>query len=111
MPAAPHTLLLDWYDHTGALRYADRATPLARTVAPVLAEARTQETGAPVGRTDVHRGWGSRNVLDVELVSPQLVVEVGVDVVRNAAGRRRHPVRLHRVRGDLSPDVWPLFGA
>ncbi|MEU1940776.1 ATP-dependent DNA ligase [Streptomyces coeruleorubidus] len=40
---------------------------------------------------------------------PQLVVEVGVDVTRDAAGRWRHPARLHRTRTDLSPTDIPLL--
>lgn len=48
-------------------------------------------------------GWGSREQLDVTLVEPQLVVEVGVDVARDASGRWRHPARWHRARPDLSP--------
>jgi hypothetical protein len=51
--------------------------------------------------------------LDVRLVDPQLVVEVevDVDVARDAAGRWRHPVRLHRPHLDLFPDAVPAFGA
>ncbi|TRO56352.1 ATP-dependent DNA ligase [Streptomyces sp. IB201691-2A2] len=41
--------------------------------------------------------------MDVALVRPELVVEVGVDVDRDASGRWRHPVRLHRTRPDLVP--------
>ncbi|MET8012821.1 ATP-dependent DNA ligase [Streptomyces sp. NPDC005271] len=48
-------------------------------------------------------GWGSRETLDVTLMEPELVVEVGVDVARDAYGRWRHPARLHRARPDLSP--------
>ncbi|MFD5801559.1 hypothetical protein [Streptomyces sp. NPDC127020] len=47
--------------------------------------------------------WGSRDVLDVMLVDPQLVVEVDVDVARDGAGRWRHPVRLHRIRAEMHP--------
>ncbi|MEU7062035.1 ATP-dependent DNA ligase [Streptomyces sp. NPDC046197] len=52
-------------------------------------------------------GWGSRETLDVTLVEPELVVEVGVDVARDASGRWRHPARLHRARPDLSPTDVP----
>ncbi|WP_329374855.1 ATP-dependent DNA ligase [Streptomyces sp. NBC_01483] len=38
----------------------------------------------------------------------EMVVEVGVDVARNASGRWRHPARLHRARPDLSPADAPL---
>ncbi|MFF3639063.1 hypothetical protein [Streptomyces sp. NPDC002250] len=41
--------------------------------------------------------------LDATLVEPELVVEVGVDVARDASGRWRHPARWHRPRPDLSP--------
>ncbi|OQD56833.1 ATP-dependent DNA ligase [Streptomyces phaeoluteigriseus] len=30
-------------------------------------------------------------------------MEVRVDVARDASGRWRHPVRIHRARADLSP--------
>lgn len=33
-------------------------------------------------------------------MEPELVVEVGVDVARNASGRWRHPARWHRARPD-----------
>jgi hypothetical protein len=44
----------------------------------------------------------------VTLVHPKLVVEVGVDVARDASGRWRHPARLHRARPDLSSADVPL---
>ncbi|MFK0026010.1 hypothetical protein [Streptomyces sp. NPDC090798] len=37
------------------------------------------------------------------VVRPELVVEVGVDVTRDASGRWRNPARWHRARPDLSP--------
>ncbi|WP_234388099.1 ATP-dependent DNA ligase [Streptomyces sp. 46] len=40
-------------------------------------------------------------------MEPELVVEVGVDVARDASGRWRHPARLHRARPDLSPSEVP----
>ncbi|MFG2368848.1 hypothetical protein ACGFY3_45875 [Streptomyces mirabilis] len=48
-------------------------------------------------------GWGTRETLNVTLVRPELVVDVGVDVARDASGRWRHPARWHRARPDLSP--------
>lgn len=56
-------------------------------------------------------GWGSRDVLEVTLVDPQMVVEVDVDVARDGAGRWRHPVRLHRPRLDLTASDVPPFGS
>ncbi|MFJ9831857.1 ATP-dependent DNA ligase [Streptomyces sp. NPDC101169] len=38
------------------------------------------------------------------LVNPDLVIEVGVDIARDTAGRWRHPARFHRLRPDLQPD-------
>ncbi|MFF0087218.1 ATP-dependent DNA ligase [Streptomyces canus] len=40
-------------------------------------------------------------------MEPELVVEVGVDVARDASGLWRHPARLHRARPDLSPTDVP----
>ncbi|MEU0659392.1 hypothetical protein ABZ523_09870 [Streptomyces lavendulocolor] len=48
-------------------------------------------------------GWGSTETVDVTLVEPELVTEVGVDVARDASGRWRHTARWHRPRHDLSP--------
>jgi hypothetical protein len=39
-----------------------------------------------------------------------VVMEVAVDVARDAAGRWRHPARAHRVRADLDVASVPLFG-
>ncbi|MFH8993220.1 ATP-dependent DNA ligase [Streptomyces sp. NPDC017940] len=43
-------------------------------------------------------------------MQPDVVLEIAVDVARDAAGRWRHPVRPHRVRIDLGVDQVPLFG-
>ncbi|MFE1996406.1 ATP-dependent DNA ligase [Streptomyces parvulus] len=111
-PAAPRTLLLGRYDDAGLLRYTGRTTSLARPVARSLEGVLLPAAGGHpwTGRTFT-AGWGSRDVLDVTLVDPQLVVEVAVDVARDAAGRWRHPVGLHRTRPDLSACSVPLFGA
>jgi hypothetical protein len=50
----------------------------------------------------VLRRWGSQEILVVTLVEPELVVEVGVDVARDASGRWRYPARWHRACLDLS---------
>ncbi|MFE7767829.1 hypothetical protein ACFU5F_42155, partial [Streptomyces sp. NPDC057438] len=56
-------------------------------------------------------GWGSQQKLNVTLVKPELVVEVGVDVARDASDRWRHPAPLAPCpprplpRGRPPPDV------
>ncbi|MDX3370683.1 ATP-dependent DNA ligase [Streptomyces sp. ME02-6987-2C] len=109
---APRTLMLGRHDRTGGLRYLGRTTTLVRAPSASFAEVLVPAVGGHPweGRTFT-AGWGSRDVLDVVLVDPQLVVEVAVDVARDRAGLWRHPVRLHRPRFDLSPDAVPLFGA
>ncbi|MFF0087766.1 hypothetical protein ACFYR1_50400 [Streptomyces canus] len=104
---APRSLLLGRYDD-GRLQYTGRTTTLTRTasasVAGLLAPA---QQGHPWTGWSFSAGWGSRETLNVTLVEPELVVEVGVDVARDASGRWRHPTRLHRARPDLSPTDVP----
>ncbi|MFF7951782.1 ATP-dependent DNA ligase [Streptomyces griseorubiginosus] len=102
--AAPRTLLLGRHDRAGRLRYTGRTTPLARAVSVDLGRLLTPAAGEPhpwTGRT-FSAGWHTSEPLDVVLVRPELVVEVAVDVARDAAGRWRHPVRLHRLRPDVA---------
>ncbi|WP_179235829.1 hypothetical protein [Streptomyces sp. CS113] len=107
---APRTLPLGRYDTAGRLRYIGRTTTLPRTTGTALAELlTTPEARHPwAGRTFSAR-WGTREVLPVHLIRPDLVVGAEVDVARDAAGRWRHPARLHRTRPDLTPaDITPL---
>ncbi|MER6162728.1 ATP-dependent DNA ligase [Streptomyces sp. NPDC001868] len=102
--AAPRTLLLGRYDGQGRLQYVGRTTTLAQAagaaVAGLLAPG---QRGHPWTGWSFSAGWGSQEKLNVILVEPELVVEVGVDVARDASGRWRHPTRWHRARPDLSP--------
>ncbi|MFF2431606.1 hypothetical protein [Streptomyces mirabilis] len=86
----------------------DCPTTLARAagaaVACLLVPARR---GHPWTGWSFSAGWGSKERLNVTLVEPELVVEVGVGVARDAAGRWRHPARWHRARPDLSPPTSP----
>ncbi|MYV46738.1 hypothetical protein GT031_14285 [Streptomyces sp. SID2888] len=95
-------MLLGRYNTEGRLQYVGRTTALSRAagtaVAGLLAVARR---GHPW--TGWSAGWGSQETLNVALVEPGLVVEVGVDVARDASGRWRHPARFHCARPDLSP--------
>ncbi|MEW2258267.1 ATP-dependent DNA ligase [Streptomyces sp. NPDC047869] len=103
-PTAPGTLLLGRYDISGRFQYVGRTTTLARTVAGSAAALLTPATsGHPWAGWTFATGWGSRQPLDANLVNPDLVVEVGVDTARDAAGRWRHPARFHRLRPDLQP--------
>ncbi|GGP84539.1 ATP-dependent DNA ligase [Streptomyces calvus] len=109
---APRTLLLGRYDTAGRLRYTGRTTTLPRTTGTALAELLTSTEAAHpwTGQTFTAR-WGTREALSVHLVRPDLVVEVEVDVARDAAGRWRHPARLHRTRPDLTPDDTAPFNS
>ncbi|WP_235460281.1 ATP dependent DNA ligase [Streptomyces olivochromogenes] len=109
-PAAPRTLLLGRYGTDGRLRYIGRSTTLpqaaGQALAPLLTPARASH---PWTGWTFSAGWGSRETLRVTLVRPELVVEVGVDVARDSAGRWRHPARWHRSRPDLTPTDVPHF--
>ncbi|MET7920989.1 ATP-dependent DNA ligase [Streptomyces avermitilis] len=102
--ADPRTLLLGRYDGQDRLQYVGRTTNLARAagaaVAGLLAPG---QHGHPWTGWSFSAGWGSQEKLVVTLMEPELVVEVGVDVARDASGRWRHPARWHRARPDLSP--------
>ncbi|MFD5721498.1 hypothetical protein [Streptomyces sp. NPDC127036] len=102
--AASRTLLLARYDAGGDLQYVGRTTTLpaaaSSTIAPLLTAASGEH---PWTGWTFSAGWGSRETLDVTLVQPDVVGEVGVDVARDSADRWRHPVRCHRPRPDLSP--------
>ncbi|MFD6297227.1 ATP-dependent DNA ligase [Streptomyces sp. NPDC060235] len=106
--AAPRTLLLARYDTSGSLQYVGRTTTLTAAASTRVASLLTAATGEhPWAGWTFSAGWGSRETLDVTLVQPDVVGEVGVDVARDSAGRWRHPVRWHRPRPDLSPTDVP----
>ncbi|MFC4468739.1 ATP-dependent DNA ligase [Streptomyces xiangluensis] len=109
----PGILLLGRYDaQVGRLRFTGRTTVLgedaARQVGGLLAPA---QAGHPWTGWTFCAGWGSTDILDVTLVSPQLVVEVSADIARDTADRWRHPVRLVRARPDLTVTDVPLLTA
>ncbi|MEU9356242.1 ATP-dependent DNA ligase [Streptomyces griseoloalbus] len=110
--AAPRTLLLGRYDAAGRLQYVGRSTTLSQAAGRALANRLPPPTGAhPWEGWTFSAGWGTQRMLDVHLVQPDLVMEVAVDVARDAAGRWRHPARPHRVRTDVDVAQVPLFGA
>ncbi|MFD3821861.1 ATP-dependent DNA ligase [Streptomyces sp. NPDC058625] len=106
--AAPRTLLLGRYDTQGRLQYVGRTTTLAQAAGAAVAGLLAPGPGGhPWTGWSFSAGWGSQEKLNVTLVEPELVVEVSVDVARDAAGRWRHPARWHRARPDLSPTDIP----
>ncbi|MFF9090414.1 ATP-dependent DNA ligase [Streptomyces sp. NPDC014991] len=109
--AAPRTLLLGRYDAAGRLQYVGRSTTLSQAAGRALADQLAPQTGAhPWTGWSFSTEWGTQRTLDVHLVQPDVVMEVAVDVARDAAGRWRHPARPHRVRTDVDVQQVPLFG-
>ncbi|MFJ6722647.1 hypothetical protein [Streptomyces sp. NPDC091259] len=54
--------------------------------------------------------WGSRDVLDVRLVRPDLVAEITADRTVDRGGVWRHPLRFRRLRLDVAVGDVPRFG-
>ncbi|TQJ85265.1 ATP-dependent DNA ligase [Streptomyces sp. SLBN-31] len=110
-PDHPRTLLLGRLDHVGILRHVGRSTPVRPDTARQLAEHLTP--AAPGHAWEGVRftaSWGSRTALDVVLVEPDLVAEVVVDTAQER-GTWRHPIRLARLRLDVTTADVPHFGA
>ncbi|MER7577821.1 ATP-dependent DNA ligase [Streptomyces sp. NPDC126514] len=106
--AVPRTLLLGMYDNQGRFQYVGRTTTLSQAAGAAVADLLTRgRRGHPWTGRSFSAAWGSQEQLTVTLVEPELVVEVGVDVARDASGRWRHPARWHRARPDLSPTDVP----
>ncbi|MFJ2825963.1 hypothetical protein ACIO7M_33400 [Streptomyces toxytricini] len=78
----------------------------ARQVAEHLSAA---GPGHPWTGVTLASAWGSRNVLDVSLVRPDLVAEVSADRAVDQ-GVFRHPLRFQRIRLDVTADDVPPFG-
>ncbi|UUA11587.1 MULTISPECIES: ATP-dependent DNA ligase [Streptomyces] len=109
--AAPRTVLLGRYDDAGRLRYTGRSATLSQAAGRDLAELLTPPPAAhPWQGWTFSAGWGTQRALDVHLVQPDVVMEVAADVARDAAGRWRHPARVHRIRTDIEVAQVPLFG-
>ncbi|MFC8125436.1 ATP-dependent DNA ligase [Streptomyces sp. NPDC057302] len=112
-PDHPRGLVLGRFDEAGVLRAVGRSTPLrgdaSRRVAARLTPA-GQGRGHPWEGVRFTASWGSRTPLDVVLVEPELVAEIEVDTAQER-GAWRHPVRLARLRPDISTGDVPPFGA
>ncbi|MFF4398387.1 hypothetical protein [Streptomyces sp. NPDC001480] len=91
-------------------QYVGRTTTLAQAAGAAFADLLAQgRRGHPWAGWSFSAGWGSQEKLNVTLVEPKLVVEVGVDVARDASGRWRHPARWHRFRAEMHPMQVPKF--
>lgn len=107
---APSTLLLARQDEVGRLHFVGRTTVLSRqNAADVGRLLRLQAAGHPWSGRRFSAGWGSTETLNGQLVEPSVVVEVSVDISLDAGGRWRHPVRVERIRVDLTNNDVPLF--
>jgi ATP-dependent DNA ligase len=109
--ATPTAVLLGRLDQTGQLQFAGRTTVLTRSLAQSLAAQLTPAShGHPWTGWSFSAGWGTKKKLTVQLVDPLLVAEIAADVSLDTAGRWRHPVRLLRIRNDLTPTDVPRYG-
>ncbi|MFF8931568.1 hypothetical protein ACF1AO_30370 [Streptomyces longwoodensis] len=107
---APRTALLGRYDAAGHLRYVRRSTTLSTRLARALGDVLVRPARVhPWKGWTFSAGWGTQRTLEVILVEPEVVLEVAVDVARDAAGRFRHPARPHRIRTDVDTAQVPRF--
>ncbi|MFG2753950.1 ATP-dependent DNA ligase [Streptomyces xanthophaeus] len=110
--ARPQLLVLGRHDAAGRLRAIGCTVPLrpeaARSVGGLLSPA---GAGHPWRDVRFASAWGSRDVLDVVLVRPELVAEVSADTSVDRGGVFRHPMRFQRLRLDVTADDVALFGA
>ncbi|MFJ4007362.1 ATP-dependent DNA ligase [Streptomyces sp. NPDC090023] len=107
----PQTLVLGRYDEKGVLRAVARSTVLhpdqARRIGAQLTLARPGHAWEGVRFTT---SWRSHTPLDVTLVEPEQVAEMSVDTAQ-AGGVWRHPVRVVRLRADMTPAEVPTVNS
>ncbi|WP_330293479.1 hypothetical protein [Streptomyces sp. NBC_00576] len=103
--------MLGRLDEAGILRSVGRSTPVRPDTARQLAE-HLMPAGPGHAWEDVRftASWGSRTAPDVVLVEPDLVAEVVVDAAQER-GAWRHPIRVARLRPDVTTADVPPFGA
>lgn len=105
----PQTLLLGRYTSQGDFRLVARSTPLPERLSGDLAQRiAPAPAGHPWHGMRISSHWGSREPLAFTPVAPELVAEFFGDMAIDA-GRWRHPVRVHRLRGDMTPADVPLL--
>ncbi|WP_228121281.1 ATP-dependent DNA ligase [Streptomyces fagopyri] len=83
-PATPRSLPLGRYDDHGQLQYIVRTTTLPRTAGAAVSEHLTAaQREHPWTGWSFTSGWGRRETLNVTLVEPDLIVEVGTDIAHS----------------------------
>ncbi|MET9468024.1 ATP-dependent DNA ligase [Streptomyces sp. NPDC006544] len=107
----PQLLVLGRHDPDGRLRAVGRTVPLRTEAAHLVAEHLTAaDPGHPWEGVTFAATWGSRDVLDVRLVRPDLVAEISADRSIDRGGVWRHPLRFKRLRLDVGVEDVPVFG-
>ncbi|WP_405965724.1 ATP-dependent DNA ligase [Streptomyces sp. NBC_00723] len=111
--SAPSSLLLGRHDTTGQLNYIGRTTTLTQTTAHAMAGHLTPAAAHPWNGWTFSTGWGSREMLNVTLVEPGLVVEVSADVARRRGSRwrGRRARRSRRAEGRPTPPATGIRSA
>ncbi|MEU3726551.1 hypothetical protein [Streptomyces sp. NPDC031705] len=88
-----------------------RTVPLRMEAARLIAEYLTAaEPERPWEGVAFAVVWGSRDVLDVRLVRPDLVAEISADRAVDRGGVWRHPLRFRRLLLDVGVEDAPRFG-
>ena len=106
----PSSLMLGRLDQAGTLRVVGRSTPIHPDTARLAAEQLTPAgEGHPWEGRRFTASWGSRAPLDVTLVDPTTVAEIAADTAQDR-GVWRHPVRVVRLRLDMTAADVPPFG-
>ncbi|MEV8536724.1 ATP-dependent DNA ligase [Streptomyces sp. NPDC051211] len=107
----PQLLVLGRHDPNGRLRTVGRTVPVRTEAARLVAEHLTAaDPGHPWEGVTFAATWGSRDVLEVRLVRPDLVAEISADRSIDRGGVWRHPMRFKRLRLDVGVEDVPVFG-
>ncbi|MET9468869.1 ATP-dependent DNA ligase, partial [Streptomyces sp. NPDC006544] len=104
----PQLLILGRHDQDRRLRTVGRTVPLRTEAAHLVAEHLTAADPVhPWEGVTFAATWGSRDVLDVRLVRPDLVAEITADRSIDRGGVWRHPLRFKRLRLDVGVEDVP----
>ncbi|MEU9146720.1 ATP-dependent DNA ligase [Streptomyces sp. NPDC048349] len=108
----PQLLVLGRHDPDGHLHTIGRTAPLRPEAARLVGGNLTVAgPGHPWTGLRFASAWGSRDVLEVTLVEPELVAEISADTAVDHGGVYRHPARFKRLRLDVTVEEVPRFGA